>query len=196
MIVHRVFLSKLFFTVYLTKFGHARWSKLMDALVMVKLLSIIIPRSFPLETGVITFPKKEIEISLRSLRSSCCVPTIRNLVFSGLISSWFLQHQAATRLKSSSRTRSPDSASLTGKDKRNLRVVYVGLEIAYLWSKTKITDTNTKQRWWQYGALWYAMGDREGCRCRCANTDHLSSISQVTLKPFRGFVGGNKAQLL
>ena len=43
---------------------------------------------------------------------------------------------------------------------------------------------------------WYAMGDREGCRCRCANTDHLSSISQVTLKPFRGFVGGNKAQLL
>ena len=69
---------------------------------------------------MISFAKKEIEISLGSLRSSCCVPTVRNLVFSGLISSLFLQHQAATRLKSSSRTRSADSASLTGKDKKIL----------------------------------------------------------------------------
>ena len=39
------------------------------------------------ETDVISFPKKEIEILLGSLRSSCCVPTIRNLVFSEFISS-------------------------------------------------------------------------------------------------------------
>ena len=37
------------------------------------------------------------------------------------------------------------------------------------------------------------MCDREGCRCRCANADHLRSVRQVTLKPFRGFVGGDKA---
>ena len=43
-----------------------------------------------------------------------------------------LQHQAATRLKSCSRTYFADSASLIGKDKKILEpVVYVGLEIAY-----------------------------------------------------------------
>ena len=69
---------------------------------------------------MISFPRKEIAISLGSLRCSCCVPTIKNFVFSGLINSRFLQHQAATRLKSSLRTRSADSASLTGKDKKIL----------------------------------------------------------------------------
>ena len=66
---------------------------------------------------------------------------------------------------------------LDWKGKEDLRFVYVGLEIAYLWSERKITDINTKQKWWPYGTLWYAMGDREGCRSRCANTDHLSENS-------------------
>ena len=116
-----LFLSKLFFTLFIWQSlaMHDKviwwmcWSK-------VKLLSRIIPRSLTLQTGVITFPKKGIAFSLGSLGSSCCVPTIRNLVFLGLINSWFLQNQAATHLKSSSRTHSADLVSLIEKDKKIL----------------------------------------------------------------------------
>ena len=62
---------------------------------------------------------------------------------------------------------------LDWKGKEDLRFVYIGLEIAYLWSERKITDI----KWWPYGTLWYAMGDREMCRSRCVNMDHLGENS-------------------
>ena len=71
-------------------------------------------------TGAIVLFKKFKEIFSGNKFSNCRVPTSKNLVFSGLIRSEFLQHHSATRRRSVSSLCLASDISSTENDKDNL----------------------------------------------------------------------------
>ena len=69
-------------------------------LLYVRVGSKNTPKSLADETGFKRFPRKESVGVGSSLFNCCLVPTRRNFVLSGFISSSFSQHQVATSCKS------------------------------------------------------------------------------------------------
>ena len=86
----------------------------------VKCESRITPRSFALNTGLISLPRNERVIDEGSFFNSWGVPIRRNLVFSGLISNSLVEHHLATRRRSSSRFALAEMVSLMEKDRKTL----------------------------------------------------------------------------
>ena len=74
------------------------------------------PRSFAMGTGVISFPKREIDTG-GSLRSNCGTPTSKTLVFSGFISGEFWQHHLQISLRSPFNRRNAQLMSAERKKK-------------------------------------------------------------------------------
>jgi hypothetical protein len=91
-----VYLSKVSFTLFIwQRFAvHNETSCLIRSLY-IKCKSRITPRSFTLNTGLISLHRNERVIDEGSFFNSWGVPIRRNLVFSGLISNSLAEHHSA-----------------------------------------------------------------------------------------------------
>ena len=116
-----VSLSKLSFTLLIWRgFAVDGETSCLICSLYVKCESRTTPRSFALNTGIISLPSSMTLSFLGSLFNNWGVPIRRNLVFSGLISNSLAEHHLATRQRSSSRFALVKMVSLMEKDRKTL----------------------------------------------------------------------------